>query len=298
MKFRHIGLIARSRIEGIMDTLLLLTTFCEQQKISFALETETAALLPFVKFNVIDSQEIGHRCDLIIVVGGDGSLLSAARTLSYADVPIVGINRGKLGFLADITPREIETKLKAILNGDYHEEKRFMLEAFIEREEGVELHGPALNEIALTLDQAAQMFSFEVYVNNVFMYSQRSDGLIIATPTGSTAYALSAGGPILHPDLDAIALIPMFPHTLMHRPIVLGANSHIRICVLEKAARFSQIICDGQMKMTFSSQEIIHIRKSSAQLRLIHPQQYDYFETLRSKLHWGRQLTDKAETLC
>lgn len=296
MKFRHIGIIAKSPIEGISETLLLVTSFCEQWQIPFSLETETATLLPSMKFNVIGSQAIGHQCDLIIVVGGDGSLLSAARTLSYADVPIVGINRGKLGFLADIMPQEIETKLIAILKGNYREEKRFMLEAYIEREKEIEIYGPALNEIALTLDQAAQMFSFEVYVDNTFMYSQRSDGLIITTPTGSTAYALSAGGPILHTDLDAIALIPMFPHALTHRPIVLSANSQIRIRVLEKASRCSQIICDGQMKMTFSSQEIIHIRKASAALRLIHPQQYDYFETLRSKLHWGKQLTDKIET--
>jgi NAD+ kinase len=206
------------------------------------------------------------------------------------NVPVLGINRGQLGFLTDIKPEELETQLKPILNGAYREEKRFLIEASVKQEGLYSDQGNALNDIVLFPGQTAQLIEFELYIDKQFVYSQRSDGLIISTPTGSTAYSLSAGGPIMQPHLNVLVLVPMFPHTLTSRPIVIDADSEIMILVADFNKTNPRLSYDGQSHTSLMPGAEIKIRKQARPLRLIHPYNHDYYEVLRTKLHWGKQL--------
>jgi NAD+ kinase len=284
-----IGRVGRVRNLGVKETLSILIDFLKRLDIEILIESETVLLLDDLTLNSVARQDLGKHCDLLIVVGGDGSLLNAAHAAVDHDVPVLGINRGSLGFLTDINPCELN-KIKTILEGDYMVEKRFLLSA------GVDFHGQslgtcnALNEAALIPDAVPHMNEFEVYINNQFVCSQHADGLIIATPTGSTAYALSGGGPILHPSLDAIVIVPMFPHTLSMRPIVISGDSEIAIHITTNNTTTPRLTCDGQGYIMTPPGCCIHIAKKSQHLNLIHPLDYDYYETIRSKLHWGHKL--------
>jgi NAD+ kinase len=222
-------------------------------------------------------------------VGGDGSLLHAAQTIVNDEIPVLGINRGRLGFLTDILPTELH-KIKAILEGAFLLEKRFLLTATVEYGGEVLGQSDALNEVALIPDSVPHMNEFEIYINDKFVCSQDSDGVIIATPTGSTAYALSGGGPILHPQLDAFVIVPMFPHTLSLRPIVIEGNNRVTIVISPNNTATPRITCDSQLFINTPPGSHITIKKKNQHLHLIHPVAYDYYETLRSKLHWGRKL--------
>lgn len=285
--FKTIGLMGRQRKEDITDTLLALKNLLKQRHLSMVIENETANYLPKDNLPIYSRDELGKHCDLIIVVGGDGSLLNAARTAMDHHTPVLGINRGRLGFLTDIRPAELETKVSEVLEGKFIEEKRFLLDIQIKQKNKLLAQAIALNDAVLTPGNIAHMIEFATLINNEFMLSQYADGLIIATPTGSTAYALSGGGPILHPQLDAIVLVPMFPHTLSARPIVLAGNSTITIEIADTNETAPRLSCDGQALVTVPLGAHIHIHKKPEQLRLIHPVDYKYFETLRAKLHWG-----------
>lgn len=287
-KFKVIGIVGKIQKEHISETLDELISFLKTEKISLVISRETGSfvskrvpMLPFPK--------LVSKCDFLIVVGGDGSMLNVARETLSRHLPILGVNLGRLGFLADVRPEDIKQKIKAVLNGNYLEEERFLLEAKMRG--NTKKHLIALNEIVLAPGRIAQMLEFEVYLNNEFMYRQRSDGIIIATPTGSTAYALSAGGPILHPSLNAIVLVPVFPHSLTYRPIVVDGDSHISIVVTKKPKTLPQIIGDSQARFSFRPGDVIDISKAKERMRLIHPRDYRYFDTLRSKLHWGKQVS-------
>ncbi len=290
---KTIGVIGRVSNPGVKETLKTLIDYLHHLDKKTLVDAETAAALKDNSLATLPREQLGKSCDLVIVVGGDGSLLNATHTLVHDEVPVLGVNRGSLGFLTDIHPTEL-TKVKAILDGDFILEKRFLLTA------SIELHGKslnsqsgpgiALNEFALIPDANPHMMEFEVYIDNQFVSSQRSDGLIIATPTGSTAYALSGGGPILHPQLDAMVLVSMFPHTLSVRPIVLNGNQKIRIIITPNNTTSPRLACDGQTYVNTPPGSHITIKKNAKQLHLVHPQDYDYYETLRSKLHWGKKL--------
>lgn len=284
--FKTIGLIGRQRKEDISDTLIALKNLLKKHKLSAVIENETAALLPKDKSPTCTRDKLGKACDLIIVVGGDGSLLNAARAAVDHNTPVLGINRGHLGFLTDINPDELSTKVSAVLNGKYIEEKRFLLDVKIENKNKVIARDIALNDVVLMPGDVAHMIQFAIIIDKQPVCSQRADGLITATPTGSTAYALSGGGPILHPQLDAVVLVPMFPHTLTARPIVINANSKIIINIAKSNEASLRLSCDGQARISIPVGANIHIEKKSTALRLIHPKDYNYFETLRSKLHW------------
>ncbi|EGR2796975.1 NAD(+) kinase [Vibrio navarrensis] len=234
--------------------------------------------------------ELGEKADLAIVVGGDGNMLGAARILSRFDISVIGVNRGNLGFLTDLNPEDFQAALEAVLNGAYIEEERFLLEAEIHRHGQIKSHNAALNEAVLHPGQIAHMIEFEVYIDNTFAFSQRSDGLIISTPTGSTAYSLSGGGPILSPSLNAISLVPMFPHTLSSRPLVVDANRRIKLLVSPDNRGTQEVSCDGQVSLPVSPGDEIHIYQSPNRLRLIHPQDYSYYHVLRKKLGWSSKL--------
>ena len=234
--------------------------------------------------------DIGQQANLAIVVGGDGNMLGAARVLSRFDISVIGVNRGNLGFLTDLNPEDFKAALKEVLAGHYIEEQRFLLEAEIHRHGQVKSHNAALNEAVLHPGQVAHMIEFEVYIEGSFAFSQRSDGLIIATPTGSTAYSLSGGGPILSPSLNAISLVPMFPHTLSSRPLVVDGQKTIKLIVSPTNKGTLEIKCDGQISLPVSPGDEIHIYQSPDKLRLIHPKDYSYYHVLRNKLGWSSKL--------
>ncbi|EKD73264.1 MAG: hypothetical protein ACD_45C00382G0003 [uncultured bacterium] len=287
--FKNIGIIGRVRTSTIKETLSTLINYLHTLKLHIYIEEETAESLNEKNLTVIPREKLGQHCDLLIVVGGDGSLLHAAHIAVNQDLPVLGINRGSLGFLTDILPTELD-KIQAVLQGEYTIEKRFLLTS------SIELHGnnlgqdDSLNEVAIIPDVVPRMIEFEIYIDDRFVCSQHSDGLIIATPTGSTAYALSGGGPILHPQLDAIVLVPMFPHSLSYRPIVIEGNQRIHVIISPNNITSSQLNCDGRSNIRAPAGCRITVRKKPQPLHLIHPIDYNYYETLRSKLHWGKKL--------
>jgi len=251
------------------------------------LEADTASMLPGHGLQVASKKLIGEICDLAIVVGGDGSLLGAARDLSKSSIPILGVNRGRLGFLTDISPEELEQRLARVLEGEYIEEKRFLLDTHVKRNGEPMGFGTALNDIVLHPGRSTRMIGFDLYIEGQFVYSQRSDGLIVSTPTGSTAYALSAGGPIMHPKLDAIVLVPMFPHTLSSRPIVVDGGSEIKLIIDEANETWPQVSCDGQQELACAPGDSISIAKKPFRLNLIHPSDHNFYATCREKLGWA-----------
>ena len=241
-------------------------------------------------YALVDRKTMGENCDLIIVVGGDGTLLNAARDLVDYEVPLLGINLGRLGFLADVTPSEMEETLDQICSGTYEEDRRTLLQARVIRNDEQINENTAFNDVVLHTRNVARMIEYETYINGQFVNVTRSDGLIVSTPTGSTAYALSGGGPILHPELNALVLVPICPHTMSHRPIVVDADSKIEIVVSESNQAHAQCTCDGQIDLALQNGDHIIIEKKEHSIRLIHPASYNYFKLLRAKLHWGKRL--------
>lgn len=288
-QFKTVGLYGRVKSPGVVDTLRTLIAFLRDMKQDFVIEKESGLSLNDSSLALINKDDLSAKSNLLIVVGGDGSLLHAAHAVVRDEIPVLGINRGRLGFLTDIHPTEFE-KIRAILNGDYLLEKRFLLSA------SIDFHGQdlgtsiALNEVAIIPDTIPHMNEFEIFIDDKFVCSQTADGIIIATPTGSTAYALSGGGPILHPSLDAVVIVPMFPHTLSMRPIVIEGNQRIKIVVTPNNQYPPRLTCDSQGYVDIQPGSHITIQKQPQRLHLIHPVNYDYYETLRSKLHWGQKL--------
>ncbi|AAC21749.1 conserved hypothetical protein [Haemophilus influenzae Rd KW20] len=234
-------------------------------------EKEVAITLELPFEHLATLEEIGHRAQLAIVIGGDGNMLGRARVLAKYDIPLIGINRGNLGFLTDIDPKNAYSQLEACLErGEFFVEERFLLEAKIERASEIVSTSNAVNEAVIHPAKIAHMIDFHVYINDKFAFSQRSDGLIVSTPTGSTAYSLSAGGPILTPNLNAIALVPMFPHTLTSRPLVVDGDSKISIRFAEHNTSQLEVGCDSQITLPFTPDDVVHIQKSEHKLRLLH----------------------------
>jgi NAD+ kinase len=224
-----------------------------------------------------------------VVVGGDGNMLGAARVFAEAGLPVIGVNRGNLGFLTDLDPNQALAQLLAVLQGQYQIESRQLLQATIMRAEQTLAVGRAINEVVLHSDKVAHMIEFEVFIDDQFVYSQRADGLIVSTPTGSTAYSLSGGGPIVTPAVNAITLVPMFPHTLSSRPIVVSASSCIRLRTAPDNVTL-QISCDGHVRMAVQPGDEIVIQQFPQPLYLVHPTDHCYYRVLRNKLGWGSRL--------
>ncbi|WP_345415743.1 NAD(+) kinase [Halioxenophilus aromaticivorans] len=292
VKFHTVGLVSRLGSETAVDTTKKLIQFLSDLDCGVVLESDTAASLPEFGIPEASRDQLGSACDLVIVVGGDGSLLGAARAVVDEGVPILGVNRGRLGFLTDISPDEIESRVTEVLTGNYLSEERFLLEMAVMRDGEQIGGGSALNDVVIHPGKFIRMIEFEVYVDNQFVYSQRSDGLIITTPTGSTAYALSGGGPLMHPSLDAIGLVPINPHTLSSRPIIIAGNSNIRLLVGMQNTAFPHVTCDGQTHVVTQPGDEIVVTKKAKKLTLIHPQEHDFYETCRRKLGWGSHLMD------
>lgn len=290
MAFQTIGLIGKPAHEGANDSLNAILRYLQRKGCRVLVENKVANVLTDNGFEAGTIESIGQQADLAIVVGGDGNMLGAARTLAKYDVAVVGVNRGNLGFLTDINPDDVERQLDCIFAGESVKEQRFILQVEVFRQGIQQSANSAVNEVVLHHGKVAHMMEFEVYIDDNFVFSQRSDGLIVATPTGSTAYSLSGGGPILTPNLDALTLVPMFPHTLSSRPIVVDANSTVRMKVSPDNTDSLQVSCDSHIVLNVLPGDEIHIMKNQDKLSLIHPKDYNYFNVLRTKLGWGSKL--------
>ncbi|GGC98556.1 NAD(+) kinase [Vreelandella lutescens] len=290
--FKTIGLIGRLGSDKVVDSLKRLVRYLTEHDYKVLIEDRTATALPQHGLPEASRRMLGELCDLVIVVGGDGSLLGAARTLCRSGTLILGVNRGRLGFLTDISPDELETRVGEVLAGEFEVEERFLLDAVLYRNGVAVGSGDALNEVVVHPGKAVRMIEFELFIDGQFVYSQRSDGLIVATPTGSTAYALSGGGPIMHPKLDVVTLVPMFPHTLSSRPIVIDAASEIRIHIGETNQTYPHISCDGQTRAVAKPDDVLVITRKPERVQLVHPIGHNFYDVLRSKLGWSHRLGD------
>lgn len=283
-RFASIGLIAKRHDPRAVDTLAAAVRHLAPRGLALIADAETAALVADGKVTGGDPGD----ADLVIVVGGDGTLLHAARLLAPRSVPMVGINAGRLGFLADIPAERLAASLDAVLAGDFVEEPRALLKAEVMRGGEPAWAGTALNDVVVQKCDAGRMIEFETHVDGSYVCRHRADGIIVSTPTGSTAYALSAGGPILHPALDALAIVPICPHTLSDRPIVVGNNAQIEIRMRDTENPDAQVVLDGQDHADLGPGDCVVIRRDGQPARLLHPAGHDYYKLLRQKLHWGR----------
>lgn len=286
--FNCIGIVGRPRHSNALTTHEILYKWLIKRGYKVFIEYNISKKLKLNNPKTATLIEIGKLCDLAIVIGGDGNLLCAARILSYFNIKIIGINRGNLGFLTDLNPDNRFKKLSEVLSGNYFVENRFLLDVKIYKKKKLYKSSIAVNEVVLHPKYVAHMIEFEVYIDEQFAFSQRADGLIISTPTGSTGYSLSAGGPIIATSLEAILLIPMFPHTLSARPLVIRSDSII--CLkFSHSEKNLNISCDSQIVLPINKNEHVLLRRSNYYLNLVHPKSYNYFKTLTAKLNWSKK---------
>ena len=285
--FQTIGLIGKFGDPNVAGALKQIAAHLLQRQLRVLLDESSAELIPDSGLEVASRNAIGEQCDLVVVMGGDGTMLNAARSLVGYDMPILGVNLGRLGFLADVSPSEIPHRLDGVLNGQFREAHRLLLYAQVMRDGCVVGEADALNDVVVHKRDVARMIEVETFLDGRFLNTYRADGLIISTPTGSTAYALAGGGPIIYPGLEAVVLVPICPHTLTHRPIVVGADNVIEVVLNSANTINTQVTCDGQVSLPLERGDQIVIRKKERKVRLIHPINHDYFKLLRAKLRWG-----------
>jgi len=288
IKIKTFGIIAKDKSEAVHHTVKRLVDFIRQKNCALVYDKSIEGLIDNV--NYVDRETLANQSDLAIVVGGDGTFLSAVRSLADHNVPVLGINLGRLGFLVDISPDDMLQHLEQIMRGEYVDECRFLLQTQVERSGEIISQADAFNDVVVHIRDVARMIEFETYINGQFVNDQRADGLVVSTPTGSTAYALSSGGPLLHATLDAMVMVPICPHTLTNRPLVINADSKVEIIIAESKQSTSQVTFDGQTAFDVKPGDKIIIQKKQNDIHLIHPTSYDYYEILRAKLHWSEQL--------
>lgn len=286
-RFHTIGLLGRLHDPAVHEPAATLATHLRARGVDVRIIAEADARPPLADLPSVPESQFGAECDLVVAVGGDGTMLYASRLLLEHDVPLVGVNRGRLGFLTDISPDSMAAHLDSILAGRYVAERRQMLEARIEGAHGSTGPGLALNEVALQKHLTGHMLDFVTHVDGKYLNSHGGDGLIVATATGSTAYALSCGGPIIQPELEAMVLVPVCPHTLSDRPLVLPARARIEARIKRRLDTRATVSCDGELLGELGPNDTLHIATSARQITLLHPEGYDFYEILRSKLNWG-----------
>jgi NAD+ kinase len=267
--------------------LLIASLKRRQIAVCAAREEMPAALAPGIR--LLPRAELARNAQLMVAIGGDGTLLQAARLAASDDMPVLGINRGRLGFLTDVLPQDIEAAIAAVLGGACSEERRALLAARLAHPDGSFQEQLALNDVVLLRRETGRMLDFETRVGQSFVNSHSGDGFVVATATGSTAYALSCGGPIVDPALNVLVMAPICPHTMSDRPIIVSGDSHIEIRLREQEGQSrADVTCDGMPLAGMALGDRLQIRASGRAVRLLHPPGYDYFRALRSKLHWGR----------
>ncbi len=282
-----IGIFGKYGDDTIRAEIEHLTEFLQQRGLAVILEDAAAALMPDSPLPCQTVEDIGKYIDLAIVIGGDGTLLHAARHMVDHHVPLLGVNLGRLGFLTDIPAESMTEGIGKILDGEYVTEERFLLHADVTRGEEIVHRSNALNDVIINKGVLARLIELKTYLDGDFVNSMRADGIIVATPTGSTAYAMSAGGPILHPTLPAMVLVPICPHTLSDRPIVVSSDSIIEIIVSDISGQRAHLTFDGQTHFALLDEDHIYVRRAEVPIKLIHPKGRNHYNVLRVKLHWG-----------
>jgi len=282
--FRHAAIVGKYQARGIRPVLEEIAHFLVAQGLEVSFEQETALATGVTDFESLTPQELGRRCDLAVVVGGDGTMLGIARELAPWHVPLVGINQGRLGFITDVAIGQYKEALAQMIAGDYEEEHRSMLEGDVWRDGAKIFDGLSLNDVVVSRGATASMIELRVDVDDDFVVNLRADGLIIASPTGSTAYALSAGGPILHPGIAGWVVVPIASHTLSNRPIVLPDHGEIRIGIV--AGKDLSANFDMHNLASLMHGDEVRVRRSAHKVRFLHPRGWSYYATLRRKLRW------------
>jgi len=284
--FQTVAIVGKHMAAGIEEPLSEVAAFLTKRGLKVVFERETAQNLALDQSTPsMSPEEIGRHADVAIVVGGDGTMLGIARQLAPFDVPLIGINQGRLGFMTDITQDAMLSVLNDMFDGKLESERRSLLQASVVRDGAVIFEALAFNDVVVSRGAASGMAELKVMVDRHFMYNQRSDGLIVATPTGSTAYALSAGGPLLHPSLTGIVLVPIAPHALSNRPIVVPDASVIDVEIM--GGRDISVNFDMQSLANLQHHDHILVRRSPHAITFLHPQGWSYYDTLREKLHWN-----------
>lgn len=286
-QFNAIGIIGKHSDPRIIETLSKLVHFLTQENYEVFVDLKCAKLLNIDYLKPCNINLLGQSCDAVIAVGGDGTFLSAMRAIVNTNTPLLGINLGRLGFLVDISPQEMQAELTTLLKGEYRAENRFLLHTKIVRDNAVVHQQYAVNEVVVHRWVTPSMIEIVTHIDDIYLNSQRSDGLIIATPTGSTAYSLSAGGPIMHPSLNTIILVPISPHTLSNRPIVINDSCKIEISFCQAKQINALVSCDQlEIPEVLISDKIV-ITKHPTPIKILHPKNLDYFHILREKLGWS-----------
>ena len=293
--FTRIGLIGRFEDARVAESMASLARHLLERGLSTAMDESGEVPDMPQEVRRLPLDQLADESDLIVAVGGDGTMLYAAQLAIGRSVPLLGINRGRLGFLVDVSPTEMTSSLDAVLAGDYEEDRRTLLAARLERPDGREpMACEALNDVVVQKLDTGRMIELETWIGGAFVNTHGGDGLVIATSTGSTAYALSCGGPIIHPSLDALVLAPISPHTLSDRPIVIGRDSQVEVRVASHSSARAQVTFDGTVLGELDRDSRLVVGKASNVITLLHPHGHDYFRILRSKLHWGRSARNMA----
>jgi NAD+ kinase len=283
-RFKHVAIVGKHQAPGIRPVLEEIAQFLCSQGLEVSLEAGTAQNTGLTGYDALSHDELGRACDLAVVVGGDGTMLGFAREMARHGIPLVGINQGRLGFITDIPIERWRESLAPVLAGDYEVEPRAMLEGAVWRDGESIFSGLALNDVVVSRGGTSGMVELKIDVGDQFVANMRADGIIVASPTGSTAYALSAGGPIMHPSIAGWLLAPIAPHTLSNRPIVLPDSGEVRMEIL--AGRDASVNFDMQSLASLLHGDTITVRRSQHQVRFLHPQGWSYYATLRRKLRW------------
>jgi NAD+ kinase len=293
--FKSIALVGNAKDLRVAECMLSLASHLYARDYRPLIDPGVNLAFPKDSIVVCPEQLFATRADLIIAIGGDGTLLYAARLVAGHAVPLLGINRGRLGFLTDVSPNSMLEDIDTVLAGRYTEDRRSLLAARLERRGAPAVRALALNDVVVNKWETGRTMDFETSINGRFVNSHGGDGIVIATATGSTAYALSCGGPIVEPDLDVWVLAPISPHTLSDRPIVVRAGSKIQLRLADRPDSRAQVTCDGTAMGDLEQGDDLFVEGADAQITLLHPPGYDYYRLLRSKLHWGRGGHDKTD---
>jgi NAD+ kinase len=283
-RFRHVAIVGKHQAPGIGPVLEEIAQFLCSHGLDVSLEADTALNTGLTGYEALPNDELGRQCDLAVVIGGDGTMLGFARDMARHGIPLVGINQGRLGFITDIPIERWRESLAPVLAGDYEVEPRAMLEGAVWRDGESIFSGLALNDVVVSRGSTSGMVELKIEVGEQFVANMRADGLIVASPTGSTAYALSAGGPILHPSIAGWLMVPIAPHTLSNRPIVLPDLGEVRMEIV--AGRDASVNFDMQSLASLLHGDTITVRRSQHQVRFLHPKGWSYYATLRRKLRW------------
>jgi NAD+ kinase len=282
--FRHAAVVGKFQARGIRPALEEIAHFLVAQGLEVSFERETAQATGVTGFDALSADEMGQRCDLAVVVGGDGTMLGIARELARYNMPLVGINQGRLGFITDVPMDKYREALAPMIAGDYEEEHRSMLEGGVWRDGEKIFAGLSMNDVVVSRGSTSSMVEMRVDVDDDFVANMRADGLIVASPTGSTAYALSAGGPILHPGIGGWVIVPIASHTMSNRPIVVPDSGEIRITLV--AGRDAAANFDMHSLASLLHGDQVRVRRSAFKVRFLHPRGWSYYATLRRKLRW------------